>query len=262
MSVLSELSSRRVSLIASAISRPMGIVSLVGIAVLVYLGLVLTPDDQIQGELVRLIYIHPAMASATYLAFGICALASALYLFPRTRNSLWDQLAAASAEVGVVFCGLTLLTGSIWGRPTWGVWWTWDARLTSTAILFTLFLGYLALRRLPADAEVKAKRTAIAALLAALNVPVVHYSVEWWRTLHQGRTLLFPEPTIHGIQLVTMLLSFVVFTLVLVWLTIQRFRLDQMESEYESQAIDIALEERRSEATTYAHESQRVEVQP
>ena len=94
----------------------------------------------------------------------------------------------------MVFTALTLATGSIWGRPTWGVWWTWDARLTTTALLLALFLGYLALRRVPGDVEVRSKRSAIAALIAAVDIPIVHLSVEWWRTLHQGRAA---RPTPH-----------------------------------------------------------------
>ena len=93
------------------------------------------PPDAAQGNLVRLIYIHPAAATACYVGFGLCALASLAYLWPRTRSRRWDRLAAASAEIGVVFCVLTLVTGSIWGRGSWGVWWTWDARLTLTALL-------------------------------------------------------------------------------------------------------------------------------
>ena len=92
----------------------------------------------------------------------------------------------------MVFNALTLVTGSLWGRPTWGVWWTWDARLTSTALLLVLFLGYLALRRVPADPEVRAKRCAVAALVAFVDVPIVHFSVVWWQTLHQGATVLNP----------------------------------------------------------------------
>src|SRR3989442_8829149 len=127
------------------------------------------------------------------VAFGFTALASLLYVWRRTSDRRWDLLAGVSAEVGVVFAALTLVTGSIWGRVTWGVWWTWDARLTTTALLLALFLGYLALRRVPSSVEVRSKRSAVAALIAAVDVPIVHMSVEWWRTLHQGRTLLRPD---------------------------------------------------------------------
>src|SRR5207237_10102838 len=134
------------------------------------------------------------------VSFGTTTLASAHSLWPRTRARGWDLLAGASAEIGVLFLALTLAVGSIWGRTTWGVWWTWDARLTTTAVLFVLYVGYLALRRVPADPEVRSRRAAIVAMAAFLDVPVVHLSVEWWRTLHQRATLLRPDlsPPTHG----------------------------------------------------------------
>lgn len=233
---------------ASLSTRLLGLASLVGVAVLVWLGLFATPNDVVQGELVRLIYVHPALAWTMYTAFGITAVGSALYLFARTRRRMWDQLAGASAEVGVVFCGLALLTGSIWGRPTWGVWWTWDARLTTTALLFALFVGYLALRRVPGETHARAKRSAIAALIAVADIPIVHLSVEWWRTLHQDRTLLQPEPTIQGAQLLTMLFSIVVFTVIYAWLTVHRFRIAREEAEIEDAMLVEALDRRRAEA--------------
>jgi heme exporter protein C len=241
---------------ASPLTRLLGVTSLVALAVLVVLGLWVAPPDEVQGDLARLIYIHPAMAWMTYQAAGVCALGSALYLFSRTRSRFWDALAGASAEICLVFCGLTLVTGSIWGRPTWGVWWTWDARLTSTAVLFTLFVGYLALRRVPAEANVRAKRSAIAALVAVVDVPIVHQSVEWWRTLHQGATL-GPEMHIHGIQLFTMLYSFVAFMVLFAWLLVHRFRMERLEARFETEALDLALQARRaegSERTTDDHQ--------
>lgn len=235
---------------SSLLTRLVGIAAVTAVAVLVWLALSVTPPDVVQGDLVRLIYIHPAMAWMTYQSFGLSAVASALYLYRRTRSRFWDLLAGASAEVGLLFCALTLVTGSIWGRPTWGVWWTWDARLTSTAVLFTLFLGYAALRRVAGDADVRARRCAIAALIAIVDVPIVHLSVEWWRTLHQGATLSLDSTKIHGNQLGTLLFSFVAFTLVFTWLIIHRFRVERLEARYEESALDIALAERRQEAAT------------
>ena len=143
---------------------------------------------------------------ALYWAGGVAAGGSLLYLWPRTRSFFWDRLAASAVEVGAVFSALTLVTGSLWGRPVWGVWWTWDARLTSTALLLLLEIGYLALRRVPADPDVRARRCAVAALLVAVDVPIVHFSVDWWNTLHQGGTILDPgfDLHVHGIMLWTM----------------------------------------------------------
>ncbi len=227
-----------------------GVLAVVSMATTVWLGLWVTPPDRVQGNLVRLVYIHPGVAwVALYLAFGLAALSSLLYLWPRTRSLFWDRLAAAAVEVGVVFLALTLISGSIWGKPTWGVYWAWDARLTSTAILLVLFLGYMALRRVPAEADVRAKRCAFAALFSALDIPIVHFSVLWWKTLHQGATVLNPNlsPKIHGSMAWTLLLSFVALTLVFVWMTLVRYRIGAMEDWLGNNELDMALRERRSE---------------
>lgn len=223
--------------------------ALVGLLSTLALGLALPPTRE-QGEVARLIAIHPPLAWAAYLSFGVTALASALWLWPRTRARGWDQLAVSSAEVGVVLTALTLATGSIWGRPTWGVWWTWDARLTMTALMLFLYLGYLALRRVPADADVRAKRSAITALLAVAVVPVNHFAVEWWRTLHQGRSLaqLTPRDSLDGDYVTVMLLGFLAMTLVYAWLVTQRYRVEQREERFDSDALEQAIAERRAEA--------------
>jgi heme exporter protein C len=227
-----------------------GLLGLLSTAATVWLGLWVTPPDRVQGDLVRLVYLHPAVAwVALYLAFGTAAVASLLYLWPRTRSLVWDRLAAASVEIGVVFLACTLISGSIWGRPTWGVWWAWDARLTLTAVLLVLFLGYLALRRVPADPEIRARRSAFAALFAAVDVPLVHFSVLWWKTLHQGATVLNANlsPTIHGSMAWTLLLSFLALTLDFVWMLMVRYRIALLEDRVGSRELDAALAERQSE---------------
>jgi heme exporter protein C len=228
-------------------TRWIGLTALVSLAFLAWLGLDYTPPDQTQGQLVRLIYIHPAVATVCYVGFGLCALASLAYLWPRTRSRRWDRLAAASGEVGVLFCVLTLVTGSIWGRGSWGVWWTWDARLTLTAILCALFIGYLAVRRIGGDPEVRAKLSAVVALLGVAIVPIDHEATQWWTTLHQGNTLLRANPTIHGTQLWTMLLSFIAFGLVFSWLLIHRYRVEVLEDRFEDEGFAVAIAERRAE---------------
>jgi heme exporter protein C len=232
--------------------RIIGAAAVLSLAFTVWLGLWVTPPDKKQGQLVRLVYIHPPIAwVALYLAFGTAALGSVLWLWPRTRSRFWDRLAASAMEVGVVFTALTLVTGSIWGRPTWGVWWAWDARLTSTALLLVLQLGYLALRRVPGDADARARRCAVGAVIAGVDVPIVHFSVDWWRTLHQGATVLNPDlsPTIHGIMAWTLLLGFVAFTLLFVWMLLVRYRIQVLSERFEGAELEIALQERWAEGT-------------
>ena len=149
------------------------------------------PPDEVQSDAQRLMYLHVPAAWIAYLAFGVTALASALWLWPRTRSTVWDRVAGASAELGVIFTGLTLVLGSLWGRPVWGVWWAWDARLVTTAVLFFLYLGYLALRRIPGAPDARAKRCAIAALIAFVDVPIVHFSVD---------VVAHAAPAGHGVQ--------------------------------------------------------------
>ena len=234
---------------ASALTLSLGLAAALALAGTVALGLTL-PATVEQGEYSRLIAIHPGLAWASYLAFGVTAGASALWLWPRTRSPRWDLVAGSSAEIGVVFTALTLATGSIWGRPTWGVWWVWDARLTLSALMLALYLGYLALRRVPAPVVVRARRSAIAGLLAVAVVPVNHFAVEWWRTLHQGRSLAQTTPgdDLDGIFVGVMLLGFLAMTLVYCWLLVHRVRVARLEDRLDEQELAVALEERRREA--------------
>ena len=230
--------------------RAVGLLGFASLGVVVWLGLWVTPPDVHLHDEVRLLYLHPPVAwVALYLAFGTAALASILWLWPRTRSAFWDRLAGSAMEVGVVFTALTLVSGSLWGRPTWGVWWVWDARLTSTALLLVLQLGYLALRRVPGDSDARARRSALAAVIAAVDVPIVHFSVNWWRTLHQSATVLNEDlsPKVHGSMGGTLLLGFVSLTLVFVWLLVQRYRAEVLADAVSDHALDQALAERWSE---------------
>lgn len=238
----------------SSATRVLGIVTLAALALLVFLAFVASPRDLVQGELVRLLYIHPALAWTAYLACFIASAASIQHLRKRTVGS--DILAHSAVEVGAVLTLLTLATGSIWGRPTWGVYWVWDARLTSTAMLFLLLLGYLALQRVDAAPEVRSRRAAVVGLLLVPNVVLVHQSVEWWRTLHQDPTLArrdFDFQT-SDLFMFTLIYSVVVMTLVFSWLLIHRFRVGWLETKAEEAWLDEAIEARRAEALATATE--------
>jgi heme exporter protein C len=227
----------------------LGIAALAALATTVALGLTL-PKTVEQAEYSRLIAIHPGIAWTAYVASVVTALASILWLVPRTRDPRWDLIAGSSAELAALFSALMLVTGSIWGRPTWGVYWVWDARLTLSALMLALLLGYLAIRQVPADPDVRAKRSAMAAMLALVVIPVNHFAVTWWRTLHQGRSLaqLTPEDSLDGAFIGAMGIGFLAFTLVYAWLLVHRFRIARLEADREESSLAIAIEERRAEA--------------
>jgi heme exporter protein C len=175
-------------------------------------------------------YLHVPSILTAYVAFALVLGASLAYL--TTGRSQWDRLARASVELGVIFTGITLVSGSIWGKPTWGTWWTWDARLTSTAILFLTYVGYLLLRAMVEEPERGAKYAAVVGILGAVNIPIVHFSVVWWRTLHQPPTILSPEPvSLPGSMRVTLAVNLAAFTLLFFYLLAKRVALARLEED-------------------------------
>lgn len=195
------------------------------------------PPDAVQGDLQRIMYVHVPSAWTAYLSFFVTFVASIAYL--RTRTLRWDHLAGASAEVGVVFTGLALATGSIWGKPVWGVWWTWDARLVLTAVMFFVYLGYLALRRSIDDPELRASRSAVLGIVAVLQIPIVHFSVTWWRGLHQPPTVLRPDaPQMDPPLLFALFMAVAAFTVVFAALVSRRRRLAALEDADLSASAD------------------------
>jgi heme exporter protein C len=178
----------------------------------------------------------PAILTA-YMAIAVVLAGSIGYL--GTRRESWDRAAAAAGELAVCFIGLTLVTGSIWGKPTWGTWWTWDARLTSTAILFVVFLGYLLLRSVVDDPERAATYAAVLGIAGALDVPIIHFSVVWWRTLHQPPTVLKPQaPSMDPTMLAALLVNVAAFVCVFVYLLGRRCRLLDLEASARWHALE------------------------
>jgi heme exporter protein C len=223
-----------------------GALVVLALAATATMALVVAPPDAEQGDAQRLMYLHVPAAWLAYLAFTVTAIASVLWLLPRTRSTTWDLLAGASAEIGVLFTGLTLAMGSIWGKPIWGSWWEWDARLTTTAVLFFLYLGYLALRRAGGGPDQRAKRSAIAALVAFVDVPIVHFSVNWFETLHQQGTVFNRKMNVEisGTMAATLVLSVVAFTMLYGYLVMRRMELLGLEEGFEERELARAIAER------------------
>ena len=230
-------------------TRVIGVVTILVMAWVVVSGLIFTPQDVVQGESVRIMYVHVPSAWIAYLAFIVTAVASAGWLFGKKHSMGFDRFAGASAEVGVMFMAITLITGSLWGRLTWGEFWQWDPRLTTTAFLFVTYFCYLAVRRLDGSKEQRARRSAVVAMLAVLEIPLVHFSVVLWRSLHQGATVLNPSGDVKmdGLMLFTLFSGVVGFTLVFVWLVLHRQRTMLLVDIANSQGLDAAIATRRAE---------------
>jgi heme exporter protein C len=189
------------------------------------LALVVAPPDAYQGESQRLMYVHVPAAWTAYLSFAVVAGASLGYLV--RRDLRFDRVAQAAAELGVGLTALSIVLGSLWAHPTWGTWWTWDPRLVTTVILLLVYVGYLGVRGLTTDPTVNARRAAVIGVLAVVNVPLVHFSVVWWRTLHQPPSVLRPggpDGTIPPMMLTALLVAIVAFTLLWAWVVVRRTR--------------------------------------
>ncbi len=194
-------------------------------------GLAFVPPDYQQGDSFRIIYIHvPASiwSMGVYMAMAIAAFIGLVWQIKLSYLSV-----AAMAPVGAVFTFIALVTGSVWGKPMWGTWWVWDARLTSELILLFLYLGVMALYRAFDDHKTAAKAASILAIVGVVNLPVIHFSVEWWNTLHQGATITkFAKPSIAPEMLWPLLVNIVGFALFFVWVTLIRLRNEILSSEH------------------------------
>jgi heme exporter protein C len=231
-------------------TRMLGIAALVMSAWTIAFGLGFSPADRDQKDAVRIMYVHVPTVWVAYLAFVVTAACSAPYLFGKRHSLGFDRFAGASAEIGVAFMALTLITGSLWGRITWGVFWQWDARLTTTAMLFVSYIGYLAVRGLGGTHHQRARRSGVIGLLAVLEIPLVHWSVHLWRSLHQEATVadLDGDVDMDGLMLFSLFVGLIAFSLLYLWLLMHRSRSMAMEDLLDDQGLDRALAERRAEA--------------
>jgi heme exporter protein C len=169
----------------------------------------------------------------------------------RTGQIRWDRVACSSAEIGVLFCALTIVLGSLWGRPVWGAWWTWDPRLTTTAVLLLVYVGYLSLRRVADSPALRARWSAVVGVVGFVDVPIVHMSVVWWRSLHQEATVLRPgAPTMAGSMLATLLFSTLAFSLAYAYLMAVRTRVGRVEDRVAGTVMAIPAPRARSPRPT------------
>ncbi len=230
-------------------TRALGIATIVTMGWLVAFGLGFSPADRDQEEAVRILYVHVPTIWLAYLAFVVTAVCSGLYLFTKKHSLGFDRFAGASAEIGVVFMAVTLAVGMMWGRITWGVFWQWDARLTTTALLFVSYVGYLAVRNLGGGHHQRAKRSAVIGVLAVMEIPLVHFSVRMWRSLHQDATIANTDGDVQmdGLMLFSLFVGVVAFTLLYVWLLLHRSRAMAMQDQLDDHGLDRALAARRSE---------------
>ena len=195
-------------------------------------GLTLTPPDYLQGETVRILYIHvPSawLAMGGWLGIAVASLSQLVW-----RHPLAAVAARAVAPAGAVFAAICLLTGSIWGRPTWGTWWEWDGRLTSMLLLFFLYLGYIALASAERERGGEGRIAAIFGMVGAINLPVIHYSVLWWRTLHQGQSITMKGSSIAPEILWPLPLTFFGFAALFAATVLMRMRADLAETKLEA----------------------------
>ena len=192
----------------------LGLLAVASSLIATFMALVWAPTDAVQGDVYRIIYVHVPLAWLAYLAFFVVFLASLGWLW--TKRPWFDALAVASAEVGVLFTGMFIVAGSIWAKPTWGVWWTWDPRLVTTAIMFMMYVGYLLLRSVSNDFARRATRAAVVGVIAVIDIPIVHLSVLWMNSLHQLPTVLRAggSPALDAAMGVTLGISVIAFTFV------------------------------------------------
>jgi len=207
------------------------------------------PPDALQGEYSRIINVHVPSLWLAFLAFGVTALGSIMWLWKKKQR--WDRLASASAEIGVLFTGIGLFTGMVWGQAVWGRAWDWgDPRLTSTAVMFFVYLGYIALRNALDDPIVKARRSAILGVVAVVQVPLVYFSVNLFRTLHQTQSIRPDGSTMPAEMLIAMLVNVVAFTILYVVLMVARTdvaRIEEATRETELLAGDAVKPPKLSE---------------
>jgi heme exporter protein C len=209
------------------ISWILGTLSFTGMMVSIWMIFLYAPTDAVQGQPQRIFYFHVPMAWLGMLGFVVVTATGIGYLVKKDER--WDWVARASAELGAVFITLALITGSIWGKTTWGTWWTWDARLTTTLILWFIYIGYLMLRSYMGRTHASARTGAVLAIIGLIDVPIIYESVNWWRTLHPPAQVGI-EGALPPSVVLTLMISLTTFTLLYSFLMIQLYQLQRMQT--------------------------------
>lgn len=203
----------------------LGLLTVAVLTVGIFMAFVYAPTDSVQGDAQRIFYIHVPMAWLAYLAMGVVLIGSVGYMWKRSERM--DRLARSSAELGFLFTTLVLITGSLWGRPIWNTWWQWEARLTTTLVLWFIFIGYFMVRAYAGDRERGARYAAVLGIIGAIDVPIIHQSVTWWRTLHpQPIVLNSGGPNLPNSMLATLMVCMAGFTLLYAYLMVQKTRVE------------------------------------
>ena len=221
---------------ADKLSQVLAFVTLPLMALTLYMTLIYAPTDATQGDVQRIFYYHVPTAWNGFLAFFLVFVASVVYLFKSSR--FWDALAHASAEVGLVFTTIMIITGSLWGKPVWGTWWSWDPRMTTTLILWFIYLGYLMLRAYAPSKQQGARYAAVLGIVGFVDVPIVYMSTKWWRTLHPQQVIEPGQVSMPPEMLQAFMISLLAFTLLFIWILIIRTRIALIEDELEIRSIE------------------------
>ncbi len=212
------------------IEKTVDALTLVGMLAALYMTFIWVPNEKTMGIIQRVFYFHVPAAWVAFLAFFMVFLSSILYLV--RRNDKWDALAVSSAEIGLVFCSIVLVTGPIWAKPVWGIWWTWDARLTLTLVLWLIYVAYIMLRVYVKDESRRARLCAVVGVIGFLDVPLVYMSIRWWRTQHPAPVMAGGENSgLAPPMQMTFFVCLAVFTLLFAFLLIKRYRIERMQDE-------------------------------
>lgn len=232
----SKRSSRVVAPEPSAkLTRWVGIATGIAIVIFLFGAFFYAPEDVVQGSVQRIFYVHVASAWIAALAFGVVFVGSIVYLAKRSMK--WDALAGASAEVGLLFTTVVLVTGMLWGKAIWGVYWTWEPRLTSVLVLWLLYLAYVAIRMYVPEPTQRARFSAVLGIVAFLDVPIVYLSVKWWRTLHPEQVIVTENgPQLPGSMIIALMIGLVAMTLVFVYFVRMRLTINSLEDQIKREA--------------------------